>query len=88
MVEHNAASVTVTVYELAARLEIFAWVLPLDHTYEKSGVPPDTERKMLPLDCPLQVTWFIISLICISGEVFIEVEPVFKHPFASDTVTV
>jgi len=86
----ECASVTVTVYVPAARLEADAAVPPEgDHTYVYGGVPPLTEIAAAPSLPPRQETLEDPAVdIEIGVGVVTEVVAVIVQPFASVAVTV
>ncbi len=82
------ASVTVTVYVPAARLEAVAEVAPLDQAKEYDVVPPVAEAVASPSLPPLQLTLSVYAVAATStaGSVIVtEAESV--QPLASVTVT-
>ena len=61
VVEQPLASVTVTPYVPAARLDKSSLVAPLDHRYVYAVVPPDTDRLAAPVELPKQSTFVLAT---------------------------
>ena len=88
VVEHPLASVTVTLYVPAARLDKSSLVDPFDQRYVYAVVPPDTDKLATPVELPKQRT-FVPLILAASGFAgcVITTEAVVEQPLASVTVT-
>ena len=62
VVEQPLASVTVTQYVPAAKLDKSSLVAPLDQRYVYAVVPPDTVRLAAPVELPKQRTFVPLML--------------------------
>jgi hypothetical protein len=89
VVEHPLASVTVTPYVPAARLDKSSLVAPLDQRYVYAVVPPLTLRLAAPVEFPKQSTFVPdIEAASAAAGCVITTEAVVEQLLASVTVTV
>ena len=66
VVEQLLASVTVTLYVPAAKLDKSSLVAPLDHRYVYAVVPPDTDKLAAPVELAKQRT-FVPDMLAASA---------------------